>query len=139
MSTNSARPPVVLVVDDDNDLREGICEILRSEGYEVLDAAEFGEALALIRYRRDIGLLVTDIVLDKGNGRFLAAAAVGVRPTLKVLFISGRLDDRKVYDSVQGLAYFLEKPFTADDLVRAAKQTIEQTFGPDPVDQAPVG
>src|SRR6185437_1163379 len=89
----AARPDadiLVLVVEDDGEVRAHTVEMLRDLGCAVLEAAEGEAALRLIEERGDIGLLFTDVGLPGSmNGRQLADAARGRRPALKVLFTTG--------------------------------------------------
>ncbi len=80
----------VLVVDDEPAVRMLAGDVLRDLGYDVIEAADGPEGLHILRSRRDIDLLVSDVGLPGGmNGRQLADAARVHRPGLKVLFITG--------------------------------------------------
>jgi len=80
----------VLVVDDEPAVRMLVGDVLRDMGYEVIEAADGPEGLHILKSRRDIDLLVSDVGLPGGmNGRQLADAARVHRPGLKVLFITG--------------------------------------------------
>jgi PAS domain S-box-containing protein len=81
---------VILVVDDDPNVRSFTVEILGELGYTTVDAADAGSALRLLDARPDIKLLFTDVGLPGGmDGRQLADEARRYRPELKVLFTSG--------------------------------------------------
>src|SRR5262249_36925107 len=81
---------VILVVEDEADVRELAVVSLRALGYEVLEAADGPSALKELDARPDVRLLFTDVGLPGGlNGRQLADAAVARRPGLKVLFTTG--------------------------------------------------
>jgi signal transduction histidine kinase len=80
----------VLIVDDNEDVRDVSAVIVGSLGYEVLTAGDATEALALIRSRRDIDLLVSDVVMSGGvDGFELARRAHALHPGLPVLLMSG--------------------------------------------------
>ncbi|MCZ7599634.1 MAG: ATP-binding protein [Gammaproteobacteria bacterium] len=80
----------VLVVEDDDLLRDHVVDQLTGLGYRVIATRNGPEALEVIRTRDDLDLLFTDIVMPGGmSGRDLADAALELRPTLPVLFTSG--------------------------------------------------
>jgi CheY-like chemotaxis protein len=78
------------VVDDEPVLRMLVCEVLREQGFSVLEAADGPAALDVLGRSRAIDLLITDVGLPGGlNGRQVADAIRGFRPGIKVLFITG--------------------------------------------------
>jgi CheY-like chemotaxis protein len=80
----------ILLVEDENFLREVTCEILESAGYRVLKTRNAKEAIsAFTEYKTIVRLLLTDVVLPGENGRDLANELRSVCPKLKVVFISG--------------------------------------------------
>jgi two-component system cell cycle sensor histidine kinase/response regulator CckA len=82
--------PVVLVVDDETDVRSLIAEILRGSGYRVFVAADGDAAISLLeRATRPFDLLVTDVVMPVMSGTDLAARVTRSSPTTRVLFVSG--------------------------------------------------
>jgi len=107
------RQPIVLVVEDDPDVRDLAVEVLEMNGYMVLSAANGAEALTILRRERGIGLMFTDIVMPGGmNGSQLAEAAIRVQPALKILFASGYAD-RSILEPLvlgQGIR-FVQKPY----------------------------
>ena len=80
---------VVLVVEDDADVRRFICETLRDLRYEVRESGDAASALSVIDSGEKIDLLLTDVILPGPNGRALADQALARRPGLKVLFMTG--------------------------------------------------
>jgi CheY-like chemotaxis protein len=112
------RELIVLVVEDDPDVRDLAVEILQMNGYTVLSAANGAEALCILRRERDIGLMFTDIVMPGGmNGAQLAEAAIREQPDLKILFASGYAD-RSVLEPLrlgEG-ASFVQKPYRPQDI-----------------------
>lgn len=82
--------PKVLLVDDDNLVREQVGEQLADLGYEVASAASGAEALEILVQAPDVDLLFSDVIMPNGmGGRELADKARRLRPDLKVLFSSG--------------------------------------------------
>jgi CheY-like chemotaxis protein len=84
------RDELVLVVEDDDEVRALTVETLRQLGYGVVEAANGSDALRALEAHRDVRLLFTDVGLPGGiNGRALAEAARRLRPDLKVLYTTG--------------------------------------------------
>jgi len=117
-----AEAPVVLVVDDEADLREAICRMLDRSGLRTLAAGAVAPALALCRDDPGpVDLLLTDLELPGGSGAELAAAAGRARPGLRVLYMSGYGPVEAVRRGlVPAGVPVLAKPFTSAELVRAA-------------------
>jgi CheY-like chemotaxis protein len=79
----------ILLVEDDDDVRQFISEILRELNYQVLEAFDAKSALQLLEKDTAIDLLLTDVILPGENGRELARAATARQPKLRVLFMTG--------------------------------------------------
>jgi two-component system, cell cycle response regulator CpdR len=103
----------VLVVDDEDDVREAIVEALACKGYNMLEAADAETGLLQLQARRDIRLLVTDIRLPGMNGIDLAILARRRWPRLRVIAMSGYFAPRSVP------CRLLIKPFRIETLVDA--------------------
>jgi CheY-like chemotaxis protein len=105
---------VVLVVEDEADVRNFVTEMLRELGYEVLEAADGSTALSIIEARTDIRLLFTDVGLPGSlNGRQLADRAMALRPDLKVLYTTGYARNAIVHQGrLDPGVELLNKPFT---------------------------
>ncbi len=117
---------VVLVVDDEPDVRQVICEILSDLGYTVLEAENGRAGLNIVGSSVHIDLLLTDIGLPGGmNGRQLADAARQQRPDLKVLFITGYTESLVVEDVCveQGMEVMI-KPFRLSTLTTRVHRII---------------
>jgi nitrogen-specific signal transduction histidine kinase/ActR/RegA family two-component response regulator len=117
----------VLLVEDEDDVRRLVCEVLEQHGYTVLSAAEPQEAIEICRtYRRQIDLLLTDMVMPQMGGRELADRTGWIRPDMRVLFMSGYTDDAMLGVAVSepGVA-FLKKPFTPAVLTRKIREVLE--------------
>jgi PAS domain S-box-containing protein len=117
----------VLLVEDQQDLREMLQELLEGQGYTVLAAAGGDAALDLVRqHGGPIDLLLTDIVMPGMNGRELAGRVAVLRPEIRVLYMSGysngTISERGIL--VQGVQ-LLEKPYTSDALARAVRQALD--------------
>jgi CheY-like chemotaxis protein len=80
---------VILLVDDDVDVRESAAALLRSRGYQVREAPDAEAALVLLRRGEPFRLLVTDIAMPGTDGWTLAHEAKRLRPELRIIYISG--------------------------------------------------
>ncbi len=122
----------ILLVEDEEMVRELAIEILQGAGYTVLDAANGADALAICdRHEGRIDLLVTDLVMPGMNGIELARIVGDSRPGIPVLFMSGYAEDAK-----ERLGYldegraFLQKPITPTKLARKVREIFsEQAAG----------
>jgi signal transduction histidine kinase len=114
----------VLVVEDEDDVRALVTEILRNQGYTVLAAADGDAALRVAgRHPGPLHLLLTDVVMPTINGWELAQRLSAVRPRTRVLYMTGYTEISVVHDGVSGAAV-LEKPFTPELLVRRVREAI---------------
>ena len=111
-----AQKQKVLVVDDDEDVRDIAVVTLELQGYEVLCAADGNEALTSLRKHRDIRLLLTDIVMPGMNGFELAHRAKQLRPDLAVIYTSGYNTVPNWGEYGVGYGPLVPKPWRADAL-----------------------
>lgn len=110
----------ILVVDDEDSIRNLAALVLEAEGYRVLKARHSDEALLLMDTHRDaINLLLTDVRMDPYlNGCELAKCMRLLRPDIQVLYISGYTHNAMVQQEVEDQrAWFLAKPFSPRDLL----------------------
>ena len=117
----------VLLVEDEDDVRRLVYEVLEQHGYTVLPAAQPQEAIEICRsYRGRIDLLLTDVVMPHMGGRDLAERVAWIRPDMKVLYMSGYTEDTMLGASIgeSGVA-FLRKPFTPVVLTRKIREVLE--------------
>jgi two-component system cell cycle sensor histidine kinase/response regulator CckA len=115
----------VLLVDDSEQVRTLVHEILRREGYRVIAASGPAEALLAAEQPGEISLLLTDVVMPKMTGRQLAERLAKRRPDIKVLYMSGYTENTVVHGGTldPGIA-FLPKPITQGALLRKVRETI---------------
>jgi signal transduction histidine kinase/CheY-like chemotaxis protein len=129
----------ILLVEDEDMVRKLVCEILKMNGYNVLQAANGREALPICEaHAGPIHLMLTDVVMPQMGGRELAERIASLRPEMKVLFMSGYTDDEIVHHEVPdaGIA-FIQKPFTPDSLERRVRDLLDQSPAASHADQAP--
>ena len=118
----------VLLVEDEEAVRDLASEILSSKGYRVLEAGACDLALRISReHSGPIDALVTDVVMPQMSGRQLAEIIQGIRPEIKVLYISGYTDDIISHHGVlePGTA-FLQKPFSPEAFVGKVHDLLNQ-------------
>lgn len=134
LTTAEARPAAVdnrgsetiLVVEDEEVVRQLICAVLGEAGYEILCAGSAKEGLRLGRdHQKPIDLLVTDIVMPDMHGPTLAREIRPLQPDMKVLFVSG-YSDSDIEDHVidPGLVV-LQKPFTQESLAGKVREILD--------------
>lgn len=125
-ATAAGRGEVVLVVEDEIVVRHVIVEVLHQLGYSALEAADAEAGLDLLRSSEPIDLLVSDVGLPGMNGRKLADAALGLRPGLKILLMTGYASDAAMASGflAPGME-LITKPFTVEALARRMREMIE--------------
>jgi PAS domain S-box-containing protein len=116
----------VLVIEDDNLVRELIERVLREVGYKVLSAADGQEALELVeRYGTGIDLVLTDIVMPRMGGAELIRRLKRDWPDLRLVCMSGYTERASQQHAIlQQCDYFLQKPFTPSALLNQLKKAL---------------
>ena len=118
----SYNPWVILVVDDEKDIRNLVRLLAERAGYRVTEAANAEEALTILQERVfEPQLLLTDIVMPGMSGLSLAAQAHHMKPKLPVIFMSGFANEYQ--DELSG-SVCLRKPFKAPELLTAIQDVI---------------
>jgi len=122
----------ILLVEDDELVRDLAADILEPSGYRVLPAANGVEALRICaEHVGKIELMITDVVMPQMGGRELAERVALMRPDTLVLYISGYTDDAVVRHGVLDEEMsFLQKPFTPDSLARKVGDLLDTAKGP---------
>jgi len=117
----------VLLVEDQEQVRDLIRRLLQARGYRVLVAASGLEALRLAEHHPGpIHLLVADVVMPGMTGREVGLLLTPTRPQMRALYLSGYPDESVVHGGVlaPGMA-FLQKPFTADAFARKVREVLD--------------
>jgi signal transduction histidine kinase len=118
----------ILIVEDDEDVREVAVRILKMQGYRVLETSHGSDALRQCEQEAGpIHLMVTDVVMPGMNGPELAKRLNPLRPEMKVLYISGYTDNAIVHHGVleKGVNY-IQKPFTVEALARKVREVLDR-------------
>ena len=117
----------VLLVEDETVVRQLVAEILESNGYAVLQAADGASAIEVLR--RHVGgldLLLTDVVMPGMSGRDVARAVTTMRPGTPVLYMSGYTDSAiDKHGILDDGVHFVQKPFSAADLTTRIREIVE--------------
>lgn len=117
----------VLLAEDEDQVRDVTKVILEMNGYKVLEASSGEEALRIFKsYPDQIHLIMTDVVMSQMSGRELARTFEALRPSIKVLYMSGYTDDAIVrHGLLDHEIAFLQKPFTPDTLMRKLREVLD--------------
>lgn len=117
----------LLLVEDEDQVRRIVQEILEQQGYAVLAAANGEEALKLAEvHGSKIHLLMTDVVMPQMSGRELAEELTTLQPKLKVLYMSGYTDDAIVrHGLLDASLNFIQKPFDAASAARKVREVLD--------------
>jgi two-component system NtrC family sensor kinase len=118
----------VLLVEDDDDVREYLTQTLRGSGFTVIAAANGEKALEVIEVHKDkIDLLLTDVVMPGMNGRKVAEEGLARRPDMKVLFMTGYSRNAIVHHGrLDAGVELVQKPITGDHLATKIRAMMDQ-------------
>ncbi|MEW5976221.1 MAG: PAS domain S-box protein [Acidobacteriota bacterium] len=118
----------ILVVEDEPIVRNLVRDVLRKEGYVVLEAQRGLEAVEMVaRHQGPIHLLLTDVVVPQMGGHKLAGQLTRWRPDLRIVYMSGYTDSAIVHHGLlQAGTTFLQKPFTPEVLLAKVRQALSQ-------------
>jgi len=116
----------VLLVEDEDQVRAILRQILENQGYHVLSASHGEEALAISQEPGDIELMITDVVMPQMSGRELAERLALERPSLRVLYMSGYTDDAIVrHGLLDEKLHFIQKPFDSATVARKVREILD--------------
>jgi signal transduction histidine kinase/ActR/RegA family two-component response regulator len=116
----------ILLVDDDEVVRNVVAAMLEELGYRVLNVADGNEALAVLEREPAVALLFTDVVMPGMSGRQLAERAVKIRPTLRVLFTSGYTQNAIVHNGRLDVGVdLISKPYDRDQLAAKVRRVLD--------------
>ncbi len=119
----------ILVIDDDNDVRQMICKMIISEGYEVLEASNGKEGMDIIRSGEEIDLVVTDLIMPEKEGLETIRELRQDFSHIKIIAISGggKIEALNYLPIAKGLGADLafSKPFIKQDLIDALNKLLK--------------
>jgi signal transduction histidine kinase/ActR/RegA family two-component response regulator len=118
----------IMVVEDDVSVRHVSVRVLRSLGYDVVEAASTTDAQRLFQERdgQPVHLVLTDVVMPHMSGRDFADWVCRASPKTKIVFVSGYLEDSvRPRDGVDSGTFFLSKPFDPEQLATAIRQALD--------------
>jgi DNA-binding response OmpR family regulator len=120
--------PTVLVVDDEEDLRDIMRRMLERRGFATLTAGDSQQAIAVCReHPGEIDVLVTDLGLPGASGGELSRTATELRPGMRVVYISGLPKEMAVAEGlINADALLVKKPFTTDLLIEALRSVLAE-------------
>ncbi len=119
----------ILVVEDEEDVRELISEALSNQGYDVIEAENGEVGLKRMFENKDrIDMIVSDLIMPQMSGKAMAATILEAIPRTKILFMSGYTDDMIAKNGIliEG-THFIQKPFKLRDLLVRVKSIIDGT------------
>jgi PAS domain S-box-containing protein len=118
----------ILVAEDEEDVRNLAVSVLRSCGYDVLTAEDGPEAIQISeQHPQPIHLLIADVVMPQLGGRELAECLQRQRPALRVIYMSGYVDqDIAQYSASTPRTIFMSKPFTIEDLTQKVRTVLDE-------------
>lgn len=123
-----ARDEVVLLAEDDPEVRMAVAKMLQHEGFNVLHASSGADALKRCRsHEGRLDLLLTDVVMPGMSGRELAIHMRSARPDIRVIYMSGYSEDMiGRHGILQVDDNYLQKPFTSAALIETIEQVLER-------------
>ncbi|MCH7626290.1 MAG: response regulator [Chloroflexi bacterium] len=127
----------ILLVEDEEPVREMTVRVLRQQGYNVLEAPNGAEGLRLARDipRGDIHLLLTDVVMPLIGGKELSEKFQALHPESQLIFTSGYTDELIVRHGVlEPGVHFIQKPYSLNTLTRKVREVLDAKIASLPVD-----
>jgi PAS domain S-box-containing protein len=117
----------ILLVEDENAVRNIVRIVLTRYGYKVLEASNGSEALEIVRtYDQPIQMLLTDVVMPGMHGPEVAIAVVSKIPSIRVVFMSGYVDDARTREGLaDATTSFIQKPFSSEDLAHKVRAVLD--------------
>jgi len=118
----------ILVVDDEAEQRDLVCEILQPKAYTVLTASDYDDALAIQqKHLGEIDLLLIDVSLPGRNGYDLFKALLAIEPHLRVLYVSGHAGAElcRFFGMPLTDLHFLQKPLQSAELLQSVKSVLQ--------------
>jgi signal transduction histidine kinase/DNA-binding response OmpR family regulator len=128
-SVAAGQGEMILVVEDDDDVRSAVVSMIRDLGYNTIEASNGQETLEILKQDTPIHLMFSDVVMPgELHGRRLGQEAQAIRPGLDIIFTSGYTENSIIHngrldDGVQ----LLSKPYRKEDLARKFREVLDKT------------
>ncbi len=116
----------ILVVEDDDDVRSYVCDVLRGLHYNVLSAPGAQGALSLLQHNKNISLLLSDVVMPGVDGLAIARRAREIRPGLPVMLMTGYPRSTILHQGLEDDVSVVQKPVTESDLARSVRNLLDR-------------
>ena len=117
----------VLLADDDSLVRETLADLLETDGFQVLTAANAEEAMEImVTEQAAVQVLVTDLSMPGEDGISLIERARGLRPGLPAILLTGLAEEPSSFAMQGGGFHILRKPVLADDLTQYIKLLMQR-------------
>src|SRR5947209_9911851 len=117
----------IVVVEDEPAIRRGVVDLLRASGYEVAEAADGARGLEEA-VRREVDLVLLDLLLPRKDGLDVLAEVRKVRPTLPVIILTARgTEDDRVRGLKMGADDYVVKPFSARELLARVEAVLRRS------------
>lgn len=119
----------ILIVEDEEAIRRGVCRMLERRGYMALEAVDGIDALQVCaEMEGSIDLVLTDVVMPRMGGRVLAGELNKRYPNLPIVYMSGYMSDEVLRKQIEGSEIpFVRKPFSADSLMQVLEEALHGT------------
>jgi DNA-binding response OmpR family regulator len=119
----------IVVVEDESAIRRGVCDALRSTGYDVVEAPD-GEKGLQEAVRLNVDVVLLDLLLPKKDGLAVLAELRKIRPTLPVIILTARgTEDDRVRGLKMGADDYVLKPFSARELLARVEAVLRRSVG----------
>ena len=119
---------LILVVDDEESIREITRGTLETFGYRVLTASDGTEALALYVDHQEVAVVLTDMMMPFMDGPATIRALRKINPAIRIIAASGLIGGHKPGEaSLEGVSMFLSKPYTAEKLLKALAEILKDS------------
>jgi len=119
----------ILVIDDNDQFREMLCDVLKREGYEIVMARDGKEGTDLYR-KEPTDLVITDVNMPEKSGQEVIFELQRDFPDVKIIAISGGLDESEGYlkdiAAFSDVKHIFTKPFDIDELLQVVKELLNQ-------------